>query len=73
MRFVGSTSEERGVPGRVCGAVHEGCLLQCDLCGMHFRRRQYLEVHVVMFMKGSCYIVMFGRRAAELRTTLKSI
>ena len=49
--------------GRTCGAVHEGWLFQCDVCGKHFRRREYLVEHVVLFRKGvlfQCYV--FGKQ-----------
>ena len=44
--------QKKGVPRIACGAVHKGSLVECDLCGKHFRRREYLGEHLVLFMKG---------------------
>ena len=42
------------MPRRACGEVHEGNLLQCDVCLKNFSRRQYLSEHVVLFIKEFC-------------------
>ena len=44
--------QKKRVPKRACSAVHEGSLVECDVCGKHFRRRDYLGEHLVLFMKG---------------------
>ena len=30
--------KKKRVPKRACSAVHEGSLVECDVCGKHFRR-----------------------------------
>ena len=35
------------MPRRACGAIHE----EGFVCGKHFRRREYLGEHLVLFMK----------------------
>ena len=61
------------VPRRACGAVQEGSLLKCDICGKHFKRREYLRGHVVLFMKGVWSSVMFVRSTSEEGITWGSI
>ena len=39
------------MPRKACGAVHEGCLFQCNVCVKHSRRWEYLGEHLVLFMK----------------------
>ena len=44
--------QKKGVPKRACSAVHEGSLVECDVCEKYFRRRDYLGKHLVLFKKG---------------------
>ena len=44
--------QKKMVLKRACSAVHEGSLIECDVCGKHFRRRDYLGKHLVLFKKG---------------------
>ena len=48
-------------------------LLKCDVCGKHFRRREYLGEHVALFMKGVWSSVMFVGSTSEGGITWESI
>ena len=32
-------NQEKVLTERACDPIHEGCLFQCNVCVMHFRRR----------------------------------
>ena len=51
MMFVEALQKKR-VPRKAFGGVHEGSLLECDVCGKHFRRRQYLGNHLNAVQEG---------------------
>ena len=44
--------QKKRVPKRASSAVHEGSLVECDVCEKYFRRRDYLGKHLVLFKKG---------------------
>jgi hypothetical protein len=49
---LGEALQKKGVPRSSCDAVHEGSLLKCDVCGKHFRRREFLGKHLMLVKKG---------------------
>ena len=51
----------------------KGGLFQCDVCGKHFRRREYLGEHVVLFRKWVllhvlCLRKVFQKKGVHRRT-----
>ena len=49
--------QKKMVLKRACSAVHEGSLIECDVCGKHFRRRHNLGNHLDAVQEGVSSLV----------------
>ena len=58
---------------RACSAVHEGSLVECDVCGKHFEEGITWEIIWYCSRRGFFSSVMFGGNAAGVGATLGDI